>query len=94
MKKVLYLLGTSPQTRTDRLAILEAAGPGDALLLHQDAVFALLPLTPFVEGVESRGVRVVACAPDCRARGVAAPPDAVDWAGFVQLLAEYDVVVS
>lgn len=94
MKTVLYILGSSPHSRSDRDAILEAAAPGDALLLHQDGVFGLLTPSPRLDAMRTRGVRIVACAPDCRARGVAVPADAVEWPGFVALLAEYDLVVS
>ena len=94
MKTVLYLLSASPHTRTDRFSILNTAGEGDAVLLHQDAVLGFLPPSPFLEALRRRGVRLVACEPDCRARGVPAPPDAVGWVGFVGLLEEYDLVVS
>jgi len=94
MAGALYLLGSSPHTRTDRFPILETARAGDTLLLHQDGVLGLRPSVPLFDELRRRGVRVVACEPDCRARGVPVPEDAVDWVGFLRLITECARVVS
>ena len=90
----LFLLANSPHTRTDRHAILAAAAQGDTVLLHQDGVLALLPRVSLLDELESRGVSVRACAPDCCARGLPMPADAVDWEGFLGLITAHDRVVG
>jgi len=94
MSDTLYLLGRCPHTQSDRFPILETARAGDTLLLHQDGVLGLHPSFPLLDELRSRGVRVIACEPDCRARGVPAPEGAVDWAGFLRLITECARVVS
>lgn|SRR5574337_872793 len=92
---MLHIVNTS-HTQTSALAsCLRFALPGQALLLTEDAVYAAT-----ASAVESSGVaaalaqlKVYALQPDLQARGMAGKLAAgvtpVDYAGFVDLVAEH-----
>ena len=92
---MLHIVNTS-HTQTNSLqSCLRLARPGHALLLIEDAVYAAT-----AAGAESAGLgealnqlKVYALQPDVEARGMAGKladgVTAIDYAGFVDLVAEH-----
>ena len=92
---MLHIVNTS-HTQTNSLqSCLRLARPGHALLLIEDAVYAAT-----AAGAESAGLgealnqlKVYALQPDVEARGMAGKlaggVTAIDYGGFVDLVAEY-----
>lgn len=91
----LHLLFVSPAG--DALAQCRAAlVAGDALLLLGDGVYAAMPGTRALAGIDP-GIEIHALDEDCAARGVAALDPRVrstDYAGFVALAAAHARSVS
>lgn len=92
---MLHIVNTS-HTQTSALgSCLRFALPGQALLLTEDAVYAATANAAESSGVAAalQRLKVYALQPDLQARGMAgklaAGVTAVDYAGFVDLVAEH-----
>lgn len=92
---MLHIVNTS-HTRTSALgSCLRFALPGQALLLTEDAVYAATANAAAASGIAAalQRLAVYALQPDLQARGMAgklaAGVTAVDYAGFVDLVAEH-----
>lgn len=92
----LHTVNKSPFERTSLNSCLRFAQPGAALLLIEDGVYAALAGTCVEEEVKGAldRVKIYVLGPDLKARGL---PEGrvidgigvVDYAGFVDLAAEY-----
>jgi len=90
---MLHIVNKSPlQTRTLE-SCLRLAQPGHALLLTEDAVYAATRAGNAALGQAAAALKVYVLQPDLEARGMAgALADGitpVDYAGFVDLVAEH-----
>ncbi len=92
---MLHIVNKS-HTQTNSLAsCLRLAKPGDALLLTEDAVYAATHAGGAASGMGAAlaQLKVYALQPDVDARGMAGKllerVTAVDYAGFVDLVAEH-----
>ncbi len=92
---MLHIVNKS-HTQTSSLAsCLRLAKPGQAVLLTEDAVYAATGSGAAVSGIADavNRLKVYALQPDVEARGMAgkllAGVTAVDYAGFVDLVAEH-----
>ncbi len=96
---MLHTLNKSPFEKTSLDTCLRLAQPGSAILLLEDAVYAVMKGT----GVEAKIKQalgqhaVYALAPDLKARGLEAGRliegvRVVDYGGFVDLAVEHDKV--
>ena len=74
MKKICFMLTKSPYGHSETSELLNRPKPGDVVVIAQDAVFALTdPTGDFSRLVAQKresGVKIVASAPDCQARGI------------------------
>lgn len=97
---MLHIVNKSPfQTRTLE-SCLRMAQPGHAVLLIEDGVYAATAGSQIEASVRDAGakVKLYALQPDMDARGVTAKAldgvTLVDYAGFVDLVAEYPATHS
>ncbi len=92
---MLHIVNKSPFEKTTLASCLAHAGPGAAVLLIEDAVYGATTLNAAegaLKGALGR-VAVYALGPDLEARGmkerVIEGVKVVDYAGFVDLVAEH-----
>jgi tRNA 2-thiouridine synthesizing protein B len=92
---MLHIVNKSP-TQTNALAsCLRLAQPGAALLLTEDGIYAATRAAAAAAGITAavQRLRVYVLQPDVAARGMAGKladgVTAVDYAGFVDLVAEH-----
>jgi len=97
---MLHIVNKSPaQTRTLE-SCLRLAKPGQALLLIEDAVYAATAVGAASSGLDkaAQKLKVYALQPDVEARGLAGKVidgvTAVDYGGFVDLVAEHSTSQS
>jgi tRNA 2-thiouridine synthesizing protein B len=87
---MLHIVNKSPTERNALASCLRVAQAGQALLLIEDGVYAATGAT-LAEATQ--GLKVYALAPDLQARGlqgkVAVGITTIDYAGFVELVAEH-----
>ena len=92
---MLHIVNKSPHERNALASCLRVAQPGQALLLIEDGVIAATG--PGLGDAASR-LKVYALAPDLAARGLSAKVapgiTAIDYAGFVDLVAEHSTSQS
>jgi len=92
---MLHIVNKSHDQSRCLHSCLRFASPGHALLLTEDAVYAATKAGSGASGVAEAALRlkVFALRPDLEARGMAARliegVTAVDYAGFVDLVAEH-----
>jgi tRNA 2-thiouridine synthesizing protein B len=88
---MLHIVNKSPDQTNALASCLRLAQPGSALLLIEDGVYAATRASPMADAMKS--LKVYVLQPDLAARGVAARVvdgiTAVDYAGFVDLVAEH-----
>jgi len=93
----LFVLSHAPGADPGEAHKLTFARDGDAVILIEDAVFGAgsveTSLTRVLAGAGERGIDVFALAPDLAARGIETLLETVDYAGFVELLTQYDRAV-
>jgi tRNA 2-thiouridine synthesizing protein B len=87
---MLHIVNKSPTERSALASCLRVAQDGQALLLIEDGVYAA---TGNTLAEASQRLKVYALAPDLQARGLAGKAAAgitpIDYAGFVDLVAEH-----
>lgn len=92
---MLHIVNKSPNERNALASCLRVAQAGQALLLIEDGVIAA---TGQGLGDAASRLKVYALAPDLAARGLAAKLapgiTAIDYAGFVDLVAEHSTSQS
>jgi tRNA 2-thiouridine synthesizing protein B len=92
---MLHIVNKSHDQSRCLHSCLRFALPGQALLLTEDAVYAATPAGAGASGVAEAATRlkILVLRPDLEARGMAAKliegVTAVDYAGFVDLVAEH-----
>ncbi|MBK9136655.1 MAG: sulfurtransferase complex subunit TusB [Betaproteobacteria bacterium] len=92
---MLHIVNKSHTDRTALASCLRLARDGQALLLTEDGVLAASAATAEASGIAAaaKRLKVYVLAPDAQARGVAerlaAGVTTVDYAGFVDLVAEH-----
>lgn len=92
---MLHIVNKSPAQTTSLASCLRLAKDGQTLLLIEDGVYAATAGMAASSGLAAavKRLKVVALKPDLDARGVAARlidgVSAVDYAGFVDLVAEH-----
>lgn len=97
---MLHIVNKSPLEKTALDSCLRVAQPGSSLLLIEDAVYAATNGNRAADKLRlaAQRLQVYALAPDLEARGMkdAAMGEVtlVDYAGFVDLVAEHAVVHS
>lgn len=95
---MLHIVNKSPHERSSLASALAHARPGHAVLLIEDAVTAATKGSAATLAAAPAGVTLYALAPDLQARGLAAHladgVTAVDYAGFVELVAAHPRVQS
>lgn len=98
---MLHTINKSPFDRNSLASCLRLAKKGSAILLIEDGVYAALQGTSVSDQVADRSddFSFHALGPDLEARGLADKPliegvILVDYAGFVDLVEEYDAVQS
>jgi len=98
---MLHLINKSPFERNTLDSCLRMARPGSAILLIEDGVYAALAKAAHAEKIISRmdDFSFYVLGPDVAARGLNDAPliegiDVVDYEGFVDMVAEYDVTQS
>ncbi|MEE9358399.1 sulfurtransferase complex subunit TusB [Candidatus Vondammii sp. HM_W22] len=95
----LHTVNKSPFEKNSFDSCLGHALEGSAVLLFEDGVYAVMKGTVVEEKVKSaQGVKFYALGPDMKARGLPEERlidgvEVVDYAGFVDLAAEYGKVV-
>lgn len=95
----LHTVNKSPFEKSSFDSCLGHALEGSAVLLFEDGVYAVMKGTVVEEKVKSaQGVKFYALGPDMKARGLSEERlidgvEVVDYAGFVDLAAEYGKVV-
>ena len=101
MSKMLHLVNKSPTERNSLDSCLRLAEAGSAVLLLEDGVYAALANAAFADAVAARmgELTFYVLGPDVSARGLDDKPmidgvNAVDYAGFVDLVVEHDVAQS
>jgi tRNA 2-thiouridine synthesizing protein B len=95
----LHTVNKSPFEKTSAASCLAHVAEGSAVLFYEDGVYAAMDGTTISAQVKGAGVKVYALGPDLAARGIAADRlmegvEVVDYAGFVDLAAEYSKVVA
>jgi tRNA 2-thiouridine synthesizing protein B len=89
--KMLHIVNKSPDQTNALASCLRLARPGSALLLIEDGVYAATRPAAMADAMKS--LKVYVLQPDLAARGVAGRRvdgvTAVDYAGFVDLVAEH-----
>ena len=97
---MLHIVNKSPTERATFASCLDHALPGHAVLLIEDGVYAAMRGSPGAERLKKldRGIRVYVLAPDLEARAIAKSVvegvEAVDYRGFVDLVAKHPRVQS
>jgi len=92
---MLHIVNKSHDQSRCLHSCLRFASPGQALLLTEDAVYAATQSGAGASGVAEAALRlnIFVLRPDLEARGMAAKlaegVTAIDYAGFVDLVAEY-----
>jgi tRNA 2-thiouridine synthesizing protein B len=92
---MLHIVNKSPALSTTLQSCLRLARPGHALLLIEDAIYAATQAGAATSGLTAAltQLKVYALQPDVEARGMAgklvAGVAAIDYAGFVDLVAEH-----
>ena len=92
---MLHIVNKSPDQSRTLHSCLRMALPGHALLLAEDAVYAATAAGAGPSGIADAAPRlkIFVLGPDLEARGMAARliegVTAIDYAGFVDLVAEY-----
>jgi tRNA 2-thiouridine synthesizing protein B len=92
---MLHIVNKSHMQTSALLSCLRLAQPGQALLLTEDAIYAATPAGSASSGLTDalRTLKVYALQPDVEARGMAGKlldgVTAIDYAGFVDLVAEH-----
>jgi tRNA 2-thiouridine synthesizing protein B len=92
---MLHIVNKSHDQSRCLHSCLRFASPGQALLLTEDAVYAATEAGAGASGVAEAALRlnIFALRPDLEARGMAAKlaegVTAIDYAGFVDLVAEH-----
>ncbi len=90
----LFILSHAPHTDPGQARTVKLAREGDGILLIEDGVYAAAPidhpLSEALAAASERGVALYALQPDLRARGIGASMQAVDYAGFVDLIESYE----
>ncbi|HEX7384720.1 MAG TPA: sulfurtransferase complex subunit TusB [Burkholderiaceae bacterium] len=92
---MLHIVNKSPSQTATLASCLRLALDGQALLLIEDGVYAATSRSPAADSVREATARlkVYALQPDLEARGVAGAllegVTAVDYGGFVDLVAEH-----
>jgi tRNA 2-thiouridine synthesizing protein B len=92
---MLHIVNKSHEQSRTLHSCLRFALPGQALLLAEDAVYAATAAGAGASGIAQAALRlkIFALRPDLEARGMAAKliegVTAVDYAGFVDLVAEH-----
>jgi len=93
----LFVLSHAPHSDPAEVHTLAFARPGDAVILIEDAVYgATAAPTPWSDALAdaiARDISVHVLAPDLAARGLHSDLPAVDYAGFVGLLAAHERAV-
>ena len=99
MMAVLHTVNKSPFERNTLATCLRLAKAGSSVLFLEDGVLAALDRTPHANNVKSAMERLnfYVLAPDVQARGldqadVMGQIKAVDYAGFVDLVASHETV--
>ena len=94
----LHMLSHSPFSDSRLSSCLRLLGPGDALLLCGDAVYALQPGSAQRQALElmPSSIGLFALDEDLNARALDGPQrlQVVDYAGFVELSCRFDKVNS
>ena len=96
----LHTVNKSPFEKSSFDSCVEHVLEGSAVLLYEDGVYAAIKGTEAEGRVKSaQGVKFYALGPDLKARGLSGERvtdgvEIVDYAGFVDLAAEYDKVVA
>jgi tRNA 2-thiouridine synthesizing protein B len=94
---MLHIVNQSPRASRSVHSCMRVAQPGQALLLIEDAVYAATPGGALACGMAEavQRLKVYALQPDLEARGMAARliagVTAIDYQGFVDLVAEHPV---
>jgi tRNA 2-thiouridine synthesizing protein B len=98
---MLHLVNKSPFERTALDSCLRLAVPGSSILLIEDGVYAAVQNAAHAEKIAGRmeDFSFYVLGPDVAARGLNDTPliegiTAVDYEGFVDLVAEHDVTQS
>ena len=98
---ILHLVNKSPTDRNAFDTCFRMASPGDSILLTEDGVYAALANAEFANKITSRlgNFSFYVLGPDVDARGLGDTPliegiSAVDYEGFVDLVADNDVTQS
>lgn len=93
----LFILSHAPHSDPFDARTLELTREGDGVLFIEDGVYAAgvapTALSPALQAARTRGVTCYALQPDAEARGVQPQCTAVDYAGWVKLLEQYDRAV-
>lgn len=97
---MLHVVNKSPFERNSLESCLKHAQPGSAVLLIEDGVYGALRGTALAVRIEAamKNLKIYALQPDVEMRGVQGRlidgVTLVDYAGFVDLVAEYPRVQS
>ena len=97
---MLHIVNKSPTERSTLASCLSHARPGHAVLLIEDGVYAATRNSPGADRLKKLdpGVKVYVLAPDLEARAIAKSlvegVVAVDYRGFVELVAQHPRVQS
>jgi len=101
MTKMLHLINKSPFDRNSLDSCLRLAKVGSSVLLLEDGVYAAMSKAVYADAIKERmgELTFYVLGPDVSARGLDDTPliagiDAVDYEGFVDLVAEHDVAQS
>ena len=92
---MLHIVNKSPAQTTALASCLRFAGPGQALLLTEDGIYAATAAGAQASGLSlaARTLKVYVLQPDVEARGMAgkmmADATSVGYDGFVDLVAEH-----
>jgi tRNA 2-thiouridine synthesizing protein B len=90
---MLHIVNKSPAQTSALASCLRLSRPGQALLLTEDAIYAATPSGAAASGLTDSTLRVYVLLPDVQARGMAGKlidgVTAVDYGGFVDLVAEH-----
>ena len=90
---ILHTLNQAPSNTACMESCLEAMTPDDTLLLIEDGVYWIHPA--FQTTLNKHSGKLFALPPDIQARGIQISTELqVDDAGFVELCATHDKVVS
>ncbi len=99
--RMLHTVNKSPFERNTLESCLRLARKGSGVLLIEDGVYAALKGSAVSDVVAKRteDFKFFVLAPDIEARGIGEMPlidgvEAIDYGGFVDLVAEYDAVHS